>query len=129
MSNVCSNCIAKDCKTPCSVYHEVAYEGGSVEVNEKTNMQKIAEMLNVDMNIPFDITRNETVLSYSPYLLTEDGLRDKDGSISGGELTRLLTGEYKVKYIKSITITMDEYQDLLSIKNKYVGGIFEDENM
>ena len=67
-------------------------------VNEKNNMEKIAEMLGVRIGEEFDIViGRETALSYIPYSITEKGLVDKDGDAHYNYLGYLLVGKCAIR--------------------------------
>ncbi|HAH93680.1 MAG TPA: hypothetical protein DCM01_07535 [Dielma fastidiosa] len=60
-------------------------------------MEKVAEMLGVELNEEFNIIGDSKPLYYSPYKITERGLIDKDNIIRDDRLGDLFRGIYKVQ--------------------------------
>ena len=61
-----------------------------------SKMERIAEILGVNLGEKFNIDKNGIELPVGPFMLTERGLKDEDSYDCPTHFVKLLTGEYKI---------------------------------
>lgn len=75
----------------------------------KERMQKIAEMLGVQLNEEFNIIGEGKTLDYGPYKFTERGLLNKDDCRLDKKMAELIRGIYKIEKLQRKPKNGDEY--------------------